>query len=88
MKCKAVMINLLKITATRKYLTKEACAKLTISLVISHLDYANGLLIGLPQDSLDKLQRVQNTAAEIFSNKSKYDSSIKCLERLHWFSIQ
>ena len=43
------MINLLKIKATRKFLTKEACAKLTISLVTSHLDYANGLLVGLPQ---------------------------------------
>ena len=32
MKCKAVMIHLLKIKATRKFLTKEACAKLTISL--------------------------------------------------------
>ena len=30
-----------------KFLTKEACAKLTISLVISHLDYENGLLVGL-----------------------------------------
>ena len=48
-KCKAAMINLLKIKATRKFVTKEACAKLTISLVILHLDYENSLLVGLPQ---------------------------------------
>ena len=58
MKCRAVMINLLKIKATRKFLTREACAKLTISLLISHLDYAISLLGGLPQVSLDQLQRV------------------------------
>ena len=31
------MLNLLKITAARKYLARKAYAKLTISLVISHL---------------------------------------------------
>ena len=60
----------------------------TISLVISHLDYANCLLIGLPQVSLDQLQRVQNIAAKIVLNKSKYGSSTKCLEQLHWLPIQ
>ena len=82
------MINLLKIKVTRKFLTKEAYAKLTISLVISHLDYAHSLLVGLPQVSLDQLQRVQNIVAEIVLNKSKYDSSTKCLEQLQWLPIQ
>ena len=66
MKCKAVMINLLKVKATRKFLTKEACAKLSISLVLSHLKCANSLLVGLPQVSLDQLQRVQNIVAKLF----------------------
>ena len=88
MKCKEAMINLLKIRATRKFLTKEVCTKLTMSLVISHLDYANSLLIGLPQVSLDQLQRVQNIVAKIVLNRSKYDSSTKCLEQLQWLPIQ
>ena len=75
MKCKAAKINLLKIKVTRKFLTKEACAKLTISLIISHVDYANGPLVGLPQVILDQLQRVQNIVAKIVLNKSKCDSS-------------
>ena len=37
-KCKAVMLNLLKIKATRKFLTKEASSKAVIALVTSHLD--------------------------------------------------
>ena len=88
MKFKAVMINVLKIRATRKFLTKYTCAKNTISLVISHLDYANSLLIGLPEVSLDQLQRVQNIAAKIVLNKSKYGSSTMCLEQLHCLPIQ
>ena len=53
-----------KIRAAWKYLSRKAFAKLTISLVISHLDYANLTLAGLPKVSLDKLQRVQNMAAK------------------------
>ena len=69
MKCKSAMINLLKIRAARKFLSRKACIKMVISLVISHLDYANSLLVGLPQVSLNKLQRVQNMAAKIVLNK-------------------
>ena len=58
------MLSLLKTRAARKYLTREICAKLTISLVMSHLDYVNSILAGLPKVSLDKLQRVQNIAAK------------------------
>ena len=55
-KCKAAMFNLQRIRAARKYLTKSASNKLIISLVISHLDYANGLLGGLPKCTIDQLQ--------------------------------
>ena len=37
-KGKAAMLILLKIRTARKYLTRKACAKLIISLVISHLE--------------------------------------------------
>ena len=50
------MLNLLKIRAARKYLPRKACAELTISLVISHPDYASAILAGLPKVSLNKLQ--------------------------------
>ena len=63
-KCRAAMLNLLKIKATRKYLTTEACTKAVITLVMSHLDYANSILIGLPKASICQVQRVQNIAAK------------------------
>ena len=55
-KCKAAMFNLQRICATRKYLTRSASNKLIVSLVISHLDYTNALLGGLPKSSIDQLQ--------------------------------
>ena len=65
-KCKAAMLNLLKIKATRKYLTTEACTKVVIILVMSHLDYANSILTGLPKASICQLQRVWNVAAKSY----------------------
>ena len=59
-----------------------------MSLVISHLDYTNVLLVGIPQVSQDELQGVQNIVAKIVLNKSKYNSSTKYLEQLHWLPIE
>ena len=81
------MLNLLKIKATRKYLTTEACTKAVITLVMTHLDYANSILTGLPKASICQLQRVQNMAAKIILQRNKFESSSKCLEDLHWLPI-
>ena len=78
MKCKAAMINLSKIRAAWKFLTRKTCTKMVTSLFISHLDYTNSLLVGLPQVSLNQLQRVQHMAAKIALNKSKYDRPTRC----------
>ena len=62
-KCKSAMLNLLKIISIRKYLDKETATQLTASLCLSHLDYANGLLIGLSDCSIKLMQKVQNMVA-------------------------
>ena len=71
--CKAAMLNVIKMKAARKFLTKEACSKAVIALVTS-LDYANGILVRLPKVCIDQLQIVQNIAAKIVLRRSKYDS--------------
>ena len=82
------MLNLLKIKATRRYLTTKTCANTVITLVMTHLDYAKSILTGLPKASIHQLQRVQNMAAKIVLQRSKFESSSKCLEELHWLPIQ
>ena len=49
-----------------------------VSLVLSHLDYANSLLGNL-KISIRKMQLVQNIAARITLGKRKYDSATSCL---------
>ena len=87
-KCKAAMLNIYKIRAARRNLTRSACNKLMVSLVLSHLDYANSLLGNLLKTSINKMQLVQNIAARITLGRRKYDSATSCLQKLHWLPIQ
>ena len=87
-KCKTAIYNLLRIKHIRWYLTHKAAQILVSSLIMSHLDYANSLLYGLPHCNIDKLQHVQNCTAKLVLNKSKYDSRTKAFIHLHWLPIQ
>ena len=66
----------------------DACQTLVFGLVTSHLDYANALYIGLPDCDIAKLQHVQNAAAKLVLNKTKYDSATEALKELHWLPIR
>jgi len=58
-----------------------------VSLVSSRLDYTNSLLFGTSASNLHKLQRVQNTLAEIVLNNSAITSAT-ALHQLHWLPIK
>ena len=87
-KCKSAMLNLLKIISIRKYLDKETATKLTVSLCLSHLDYANSLLIRLADCRIKLMQKVQNMAAKVVLNLKKHDSSTDAIKTLHWLPIR
>ena len=59
--------------------SQEACHQLMLGLVMSHLDYANAILINLPQREIQKLQRIKNMAAKVVLFKSKYECSCESL---------
>ena len=71
----------------RPFLTQEAAALIAIATITSRLDYCNSVLWGLPATQLDRLQRVQNTAARIVTRTkhTKYITSV--LRCLHWLPI-
>ena len=69
----------------RNSLSKEVCQRIVQALVISHLDYANAILIDLPDITMKKLQRVQNIATRlVLGNESREESSKENLKKLHW----
>ena len=87
-KCKTAMYGLQKIRNIRHLLTQDACHTLVLGTVISHLDYANAIFIGLPDTQIRKLQRVQNFAAKLVLQADKYSSSTTALKTLHWLPIR
>ena len=60
----------------RPHLTNESCKTLVHALVTSRLDYCNSLLYGIPNNTMQRLQRVQNCAARIITRTKKYDHII------------
>ena len=79
-KCKSAMLHLLKIISIRKYLDKETTTQLTVSLCLSHLNYPNGLLIGLPDCSIKLTQKVQHIAVKVVLNLKKHNSSTQAIK--------
>ena len=76
--------NLFKI---RKYLTDEATSKVVHAFVTTKLEYCNHLYFGLPKYQVNKMQRIQNTAAWLVTCSSKHDHITPLLQQLHWLPV-
>ena len=87
-KCRAAMINYFKIRSIRPLLDVPTTACLCLSLCIAHLDYCNSVLYGLPDTSLNRLQRIQNMCARLTLSRGRRDSMTECLKELHWLPIK
>ena len=86
--CRKATNAIRSIGRIRKYLTNENLKLLVNALVISRLDYCNRIPYGLPKRELDKLQRVQNTAARLITGTKQYDHIKPALQKLHWLPVE
>ena len=86
--CKKATNSIRSIGRIRKFLTKENLKLLVNALVISRLDYCNSILYRLPKQELDKLQRIQNTAAQLITGTKHYEHITPALRELHWLPIE
>ena len=64
------------------------CRTLVQTTVISRLDYANALLIGVPKTLLYRLQLVQNSCARLITRTKRWDHISPVLVKLHWLPIE
>ena len=87
-KCKIAPYNLYSIRCIRDTLTVEACKQVVQSLVISHLDYCNSIFMGMPKKEINQMQKIQNSAACLILNRSRWSSASSALKDLYWFPIR
>ena len=57
------------------------------AFVTSRLDYGNSLLYGLPSSQIQRLQRVQNSAARMVTCTKRSDHISGILKDLHWLPV-
>ena len=86
--CRSAYYYLRNIRTVRNMLTDDACSQLIHALVTARIDYCNSLLYGLPDQSLNRLQRILNTAARILCRIPKFGHISETLMDLHWLPVQ
>ena len=85
--CRTSFYQLRRIAKIRKFLSRPAAAQLVSAFVLSHIDYGNSLLAGLPAMRLYPLQKAQNAAARVITGARRRDPMTAHLRDLHWLPI-
>ena len=88
LKCQKASYSIHKIRLIRHSLTVVACRQIVYGMVLSHLDYCNGIYMGLPKVDILRMQMTQNAAAKLVFNWDKSASSTEALKALHWLPIK
>ena len=86
--CHILFCQLRRIGKICCFLSTDAANKLAVSLILSRLEYCNSLLAGIPDNKLNKLQRIQNHAARLVLRKSRHGSATALLRTLHWHQVK
>ena len=84
---KACSYHLRALGQLRPQLNKRTANIVAVSLIQTRLDYCNSCLWGLPQNQLQRLQRVQNAAARVVSRVKREDHISPALKDLHWLPV-
>ena len=86
--CRSAYFNIRNISKVKKLVNTDCLKMLVNSLVTPHLDYGNGLLLGVKLNSINKLQLAQNSAVRLIANLRKHDHITESRRRLHWLPIK
>ena len=86
--CKSISCQLRNVSRIRSFLTRSSTISIIRALVISRLDYHNGLLVGAPHYQVRRLQVLQNFAARLVFRCSRYSEAMPLLRALHWLPVE
>lgn len=70
------------------YLPLDCKKTVILAVVISKLDYCNGLYLNIQEGLLHKLQLLQNAAARLLTGIPKHASISMEIKKLHWLPVR
>ena len=85
--CSSLTYQLRNISRIRRFLDYDTCHLVTRALVLSRINYGNGLLLGANKSDIQRLKRIQNWAAKLVCKSHKWDHATPCLCELHWLTV-
>ena len=68
-------------------MSRQDLEKLIHAFIFSRLDYCNGVLPGLPKNSIRQLQLIQNAATRVLTQTKKINHITPVLRSLHWLPV-
>jgi hypothetical protein len=86
--CRSATYALYRIGQIRRFLDRNSTEMLVHAFISCRLDQCNSLFYGLPESQLNKLQRIQNSAARLVTLSRKHDHITPILQELHWLPIR
>ena len=86
--CRSSFLQIRQLRQIRSSLDTNAAVLLANAIVHTKIDYCNSLLYGIPEYSIVRLQRVQNSLARVVCKSTRFNShSSDLLKKLHWLPV-
>ena len=86
--CSRSFYQVYRLRRIHKFLTPQATQTLVRALITSNSHYCNSLFYGMPQYLLEKLQRIQNTAARVVMLVPGFELITPFMIELHWLPVK
>ena len=77
-----------RLRSIRRYVPTSVFQSLVSAFVLNRLDYCNSLLVDLPSNLLQRLQSVQNSAAQLIDRLRRSEHITDALMSLHWLRVR
>ena len=86
---KSCFYHLRRMKSVRRCLSTESSKTVVNSIVLSRIDYCNGLLVGITQRQIDRLQMILNSAARLIYGGTRRSHVTPLLrDNLHWLRFR
>lgn len=70
------------------FLSRDSLRTVVTALILSRLDYCNGLYLNIQKRLMNRLQVVQNAAARLLTGIPRFVSVKRELRQLHWLPVK